>query len=401
MQQVLVLIGLALVVVLGLNWGRITRLRAAISLFNADQIVQNFSHMDRAFPTAPLVTGPLVTGPLVTGPARPLPAAPQELVKSFTFGGAAQSVQGWLDDSQATAMVVLHSGALVHESYMRGTGPNDVHISWSVAKSFLSALFGVLHDEGVIADLNDPVTKFAPQLRGSAYQGVSIQNVLHMSSGVAFNEDYLDFWSDINKMGRVLALGRSMDGFAAGLTDRARPPGVARQYSSIDTHVLGMVMRGATGRSIIDLMGEKILSPIGLEGSAYYLTDGFGVAFVLGGLNMRTRDYARFGQVFADQGRLGARQLLSRDWVSASTANSAPADATGEARGYGYQWWLAPDAQPGEFFAIGIYGQYIYIDQMRNVVIALNAADRQFRDPQRNAILRNIAMFRAIARDLE
>jgi len=386
-KQVLTIAALLLIVLVSINWVRIARLRAAVTMFHEDKIVTNFSHMNTAFETAPLLTGT----------ASPLPEAPQPLPEAFAYNGQAQSLADWLADSRYTALVVLKDGAIAHESYAEGTGPEDNHISWSIAKSFLSALFGILHDEGAIPDLNAQVTKYVPALVGSAYDGVRIIDVLQMSSGVQFNEDYLDFWSDINKMGRVLALGWSMDGFAAGLNQRARTPGSARQYNSIDTHVLSMVIRGATGRTVVDLMGEKLLAPIGLEGPAYYLTDGYGVAFVLGGLNMRTRDFARFGLLFANQGRVGERQLVPAEWVATSTANTAPPDATGEPRGYGYQWWLAPDAQPGEFLAMGIYGQYIYVDQLRGVVIALNAADRQFRDESRDAINRNIAMFRAIA----
>jgi len=390
LKQIFIMLVLVLVVLVTFNWGRISRLMAVVTMFDEDKIVSNFSHMDRAFEHAPLLVGS----------ATALPQAPQNLPETFSFQGQAQSLQAWLEDSRYTALVVLKDGAITHESYAQGTGPDDTHISWSVAKSFLSALFGILVEDGSIPDLNAQVTDYVPALIGSAYEGVRIIDVLQMSSGVEFNEDYLDFWSDINKMGRVLALGWSMDGFAAGINRRTRTPGSARQYTSIDTHVLSMVIRGATGRNVVDLMGEKLLTPIGLEGPAYYITDGNGVAFVLGGMNMRTRDYARFGLLFANQGRIGARQLVPVAWVATSTANIAPADATGDARGYGYQWWLPPNAQPGEFFAIGIYGQYIYIDQPAGVVIALNAADRGFRDEARDAMNRNIAMFRAIAAGL-
>ncbi len=147
-----------------------------------------------------------------------------------------------------------------------------------------------------------------------------------MASGVAFNEDYLDFWSDINRMGRVLALGGSMDGFAAGQTGRRGPPGTAWEYVSIDTHVIGMVIRGATGRSIPDLMQERLFVPLGLDADPYYVTDGNDVAFVLGGLNMTTRDYARLGQLVEQNGEWQGRQVIPADWLAESTARSAPGD---------------------------------------------------------------------------
>ena len=289
--------------------------------------------------------------------------------------------------------MVLKDGQMVHESYYLGTADTDLRISWSVAKSFLSALMGIVLEEGDIASIDDQVTKYAPALKGSAYEGATIRNVLNMASGVHFDEDYLDFNSDINKMGRVLALGGSMDEFAAGITERDRAPGEAWQYVSIDTHVLGMVIRGATGRSIKDLMVEKLLTPLRLEADPYYLTDGYGVAFVLGGLNLRTRDYARMGQLFLQYGVWEGAQLVPSDWVLASTENSAPNRPEGV--GYGFQWWLPADGDDGEFFARGIYGQYIYINPAKGVVIALNSADRDFTEDGAN--VQNIEMFRAIA----
>mgnify|MGYP001627925818 CR=1 FL=1 len=240
------------------------------------------------------------------------------------------------------------------------------------------------------------MTEYAPQLAGSAYEGATIRNVLQMTSGVEFDEDYLDYDSDINRMGRVLALGGTMDGFAAGLTARAAQPGERWKYVSIDTHVIGMVVRGATGRSIPDLMAEKVIAPLGLEAAPYYVSDGEGVAFVLGGLNMRTRDYARFGLMFEQMGAYRGRQVVPADWVAASTRASAPTEPG--KMGYGYQWWMPVDAPEGVFMARGIYGQYIYIDQVRNVVIVVTAADRQFRDPGAHA--ENVGMIRRIAEAL-
>ncbi len=375
-RWVKVLGGVALIVAaLGL-WKReeITRLMAVNSLFAPDRIVQNFSHMDRLFLTRPMSRGDGSVSPLPKGPDAVLPA----------------EVADWVAARNVTALVVLKDGALVHESYYLGTGAEDLRISWSVAKSFLSALFGIVLAEGKIASLDDPVTKYAPSLVGSAYDGASIHDVLTMSSGVGFNEDYLDFWSDINRMGRVLALGGSMDGFAADMKDRAAEPGARMHYVSIDTHVLGMVIRGATGEDIPDLLERHILAPMGMEAAPYYLTDGEGVSFVLGGLNVTTRDYARFGQMFLQGGAWQGRQIVPRDWVEQSTVPQAK-----DGSGYGYQWWIADGAGPGEFNAQGIYGQYIWIDRTHNVVIAVNAADLGFEDA--GVSEGNMALFRKIA----
>jgi len=368
-------------VVVGL-WQReqITRLLAVNSLFSEEKIVNNFSHMDAAFLTTPVSRGDGPTAELLYGPDAVLP--PQ--------------VDAWVTERDVTALVVLKDGAIVHESYYKGTQPDDLRISWSVAKSYLSALIGVLMDEGAIDSIDDPVTKYAPALTGGAYDGATIRNVLNMASGVVFDEDYLDSNSDINKMGRVLALGGSMDDFAAGISETFTPPGTQWEYVSIDTHVLSMVVRGATGRPIAELLSEKIIAPMGLEYTPYYLTDGFGTAFVLGGLNVTTRDYARMGQMFLQNGQYNGRQIVPEEWVAASTVPSAPT-AAGDI-GYGYQWWIPQGAVEGEFMARGIYGQYVYINRTRGVVIATNAADRKFRED--GVAAQNVAIFRAIANNI-
>lgn len=364
-------------------WKReeISRLLAVNSLFSVEKIVHNFSNMDQAF----------LTRTMSRGDGEPV-ALPEGTPMTLPDGAEA-----WIKDRSVTALVVLKDGDVRHESYHLGTGPEDRRISWSVAKSFLSALTGIIAAEGAIASIDDPVDLYAPELKGSAYEGATIRNVLNMASGVVFNEDYQDFNSDINRMGRVLALGQSMDDFAAGLTETFAPPGETWQYVSIDTHVIGMVIRGATGQSIPELLERHIVQKMGFEADPYYITDGYGVAFVLGGLNLRTRDYARFGQMFLQGGRWNGQQIVPADWVVASTVPSAPT-AAGE-RGYGFQWWVAPDAPGGEYYARGVYGQYIFIDTTRNVVITLSSADRGFRGDGVNDA--NIAMFRKIAAALD
>lgn len=167
-----------------------------------------------------------------------------------------------------------------------------------------------------------------------------------------------------------------MHAFAHGLKQRDADPGTAWHYVSIDTHVIGMVIRGATGREVADLMAEKITGPLGLEATPYYVTDGLGEPFVLGGLNMPTRDYARIGQMVLQKGLWNGQQIVPADWIAMATAPSAPGGAL-----YGYQWWVPAQASPGEVMAQGVYGQYIHINPSLNVVIAINAADRGFEDP--------------------
>lgn len=376
-------LGLLLLVGLGLAvWKEeeLRRLWAVNTLFEPDRIVENFSHMDRAFLTVEVPRG--------DGPVSPLPeGAPMTLPPA---------VAQWIIDRAVTALVVVQAGEIRHESYHLGTEPQDRRISWSVAKSFLASLLGTLVADGTIPDLDVPITDLVPTLVGTAYDGATLRDVVQMTSGIAFDEDYLDYESDINRMGREIALGGTLDGFTAALSERLRPPGEAWRYVSMDTHVIGMAIREATGRDIPALLSERIIAPLGLETTPYYLADGDQVAFVLGGLNMATRDYARFGLMVEQDGIYGGQRILPEGWVAEMTAATAPT-APGEI-GYGYQWWIPVGAGPGQFMAQGIYGQYLYIDQDRDLVIAMNAADRAFRDDAVDD--QNLRMFRLIARSL-
>ncbi|MEM9437542.1 MAG: serine hydrolase [Pseudomonadota bacterium] len=360
---------------------RIAQLMAVNSLFAEDRIVENFSSMPSLFYSTELSRG--------DGPVSELPQGPElDLPEDYA---------NWVEARSITSVVVLHDGEIVHEAYYKGTGPEDRRISWSVAKSYLATLVGTAVDAGEIASLDDPVTQYAPSLAGTAYDGNTVRSILQMSSGVVFDEDYLDFWSDINRMGRVLALGRSMDGFAEDLSETFIAPGEKWHYVSIDTHVLGMVLRGATGRSVVDLIQERLLGPLGLEQDGAYVTDGDGVAFVLGGLNFTTRDYARFGQMVLEGGEWQGERIVSEAWLTEATRASANTEP-GSIR-YGYQWWILGDEDISDpdhaFLGRGIYGQHLYIDPKRNVVIMQTAADRSFQAP--GAFDETIAMLRQLA----
>lgn len=376
-RVVLFIVGTLLLVV-GLTFllkgKEIRRLLAVNNLFKEEHIVYNFSHMSELFFHETVSRG--------DGPTHALEERPLDL----------PDLSDWIEERSLTAIVVLQDGDLVYEEYFKDTDENDLRISWSVAKSYLSALTGILLDEGAIESIDVPVTQYVPDLVGSAYDGTTLKDVLQMSSGVEFNEDYLDPKSDINRMGRALALGKSMDRFAAALRKKQDAPGQRWNYVSIDTHVVGMVLEGATNKRIVDLMSEKIIQPLGVEQSPVYITDKFGTAFVLGGLNLRTRDYARFGQMFLQDGEYNGQQIVPADWVKESTRPSANTE-DGEP-GYGYFWWTPDRTSDGEYFARGIYGQYVYINEDADVVIAINSADRQFKDP--DAHPQNVEMFRAI-----
>jgi len=317
------------------------------------------------------------------------------------YKGEARRIEDYLTSSGATALVVVKDNILIHQSYYQGTRELDKRISWSVAKRFLSALFGLAIEEGHIKDLNSPVTDYVPSLKGTGYEGVTIKNVLQMSSGVYFNEDYGDFNSDINRFGRIMALGGSFDDFAATLTSE-REQGTFMHYVSIDTHVIGMVLRAATGHSISDYFDKKLWSKLGAEQDAMYITDPTGQPMVLGGLNLITRDYARMGMLYRDKGIINGEQVVPVQWIEDSITPDASHLMPGKRDnattdfGYGYQWSLPSDMDQ-DFLAMGVYGQYIYINRKYNVVIAQNSANRDFMSNGYESKSIAVAALRAIA----
>ena len=375
----------------------IRQLYNTVRLFDADVIVEHFSHMDDVAPIKTLTSNEQV---------RTLTPALAQLPETFTYQGEERSLQDWISGSSTTALVVIQDENLVFEDYYLGTQATDKRISWSMAKSFLSALFGIAVSEGKIQDLDAAVTDYVPELKGSGYDGVSIKNVLQMSSGVYFNEDYGDFNSDINRFGRVMALGGSFDDFAASLNqDPKHEQGTFMHYVSIDTHVIGMVLRAATGKTIMEYMQEKLWSKLGTEEDAFYITDTTGEPMVLGGLNMLSRDYARMGMLYRDGGLYNGEQIVPAQWIEDSITPDASHLVPGKRDtattnfGYGYQWWL-PENPDQEFLAIGIYGQYIFIDRKTNTVIVKNSADRGFMDNGYESKDIAVAAFRAIANNL-
>lgn len=377
----------------------LSRLMKINTLFDADKIVWNFTNMDQLAETRMM--------PCASPAPTALPHAPRDLIDSYTFQGKTTTLADYKVDRNVTSFLVIKDGQIAQEEYLKGTQADDLRISWSMAKSVVSLLLGALIDKGLIdmSALDDKIVDHVPSLRGSGYDGATLRNVLQMSSGVAFNEDYLDYHSDINRMGRVLAIGGSMDEFAASLGKRW-DAGTYMHYVSVDTHVIGMVIRAITGVDISTLTIDHIFKPLGFERNPYFLTDSYDEPFILGGLNMTTRDYARIGLMVLNGGMVGDVRVVSQEWLDISMAKSAPPPSPEKAAtpegwmGYGMQWWIPGDAIGGEVYGIGIYGQYLYLNPKHNVVIAQNGGDVDFKVGQGIIEQECLALFRQISENL-
>jgi hypothetical protein len=392
---ILAVAGGAILIGLAFNFSRIKRLNHVLNLFEADRIVSNFQNMGTMFDSRAMKPGERIM--VFKKDLKPLPV-------SYTYKGQKKNIASWLKEVGTTGLIVVKDDTILIEEYYQGNTENSKHISWSVAKSFVSALFGIAVNEGHIKSLNDPVDKYVPMLKNSGYQGVRIKDVLQMSSGISFTEDYGDFNSDINRMGRAFALNTPLDNFVASLKNEKKP-GTWHHYVSMDTQVLGMIIREATGRTISEYMEEKLWKPAGMESEAYWLIDSAGMETVFGGLNAVLRDYARFGRLFLNKGKQNGIQVVPEKWAAESTTPDGdhlkpgknPASTT--TLGYGYQWWI-PENPDGDYLAIGIYGQAIYVYPKYNIVIARNGAMVDYNSKGDDMEFESIEVYRSIARQM-
>jgi CubicO group peptidase (beta-lactamase class C family) len=360
---------------------------------DADQ-TQNFRSLASIFPCR-VVRRATQPHRFTRGRALPLP-------ETYEYAGQSHSSAVLLGSTESAGMLVLHRGALRYEKYWLDTDADTQWGLWSITKSWVSALMGVAVAEGAIESIDDQITQYVPRLAGTAYEGATIKHVLQMSSGAHWDEAYWDADSDIRKAGRGLAEGGSRGDVALGL-QREFEPGTYHRYSSIDTHVLGMVLRRATQRTLVDYLREKLWAPLGAECDAFWVVEADGREWAAAGLSSTLRDAAKLGQLFAQQGMWEGRQLLSSAWIQASCSADAPhlrpgpRESSASPLGYGYQWWL-PDAT-GPFCAMGVYNQFVYVDPAREVVIAKFSANRSYAsntDPESFREPEHFAFFRAV-----
>ena len=365
-------------------------------LYDEDKISHNFINMGNLFTTSESFAR--------STKAKSIPKSNEVflLPESYEFDGETQNLENALKHFKTDGLLIIKNNKVIYEDYFNGNTPTSKHISWSVAKSFLSALVGIAVRDGLIDDINDPITKYLPDFKDTGYDGIKIKNILQMSSGVLFNEDYADPNSDINKFGRAVAAGTSFRDFAKTLTNH-KEQGTYNHYVSIDSQMLGFLLVEVTGMPLREYLHEHIWEKIGMEDSAYYLSDNKDVDMALGGLNATLRDYAKFGLLYLNNGRWDDEQVVPSAWVDASHNMDAPHlqpgvnDLSSSAWGYGYQWWV-PGFPDTDYTASGVYNQYIYIDPLSNVVIAKTSSNHRFTAEKEYSKAAHVAMFRAIAK---
>ena len=324
-----------------------------------------------------------------------------ELPPGYRYQGEDRDTRTFLEETDTVALLVLHDGAIVYENYWLTGGP-DVHwMSMSVGKSFVSALVGIAIAEGKIRSIEDPITDYVPSLAGSAYDSVRIKDILQMSSGARWDEDYSDPDSDIMRFIQAFGTGGSLNDFTATLV-REHEPGTVNYYNSMDTQALGMLLKSTTGQSLAAYAEKNLWEPLGMERDAYWITDDSSMEMAAGGLQVTARDYAKLGQLYLNGGEWRGRQVVPADWVHDSVTPDAPHVMPGLHReypvGYGYQWWV-PQGDEGEFSAIGVYNQFIWVNPTKHVVIVKLSANSGYGltdDDTSWREMESFALFRAI-----
>ena len=346
-------------------------------------LVGALSHFDRLFPARTVQKGAAVRE------LRKAPKEPPIFYRRLGTADAPKSVNDFLDENRNTGLLVMKDDVILVERYQYGRTAADRFQSYSMAKTVVAMLIGIALKEQKIKSIEDLAQDYVPELKGHPYGETKLRDLLTMSSGVRFTEDYSgkdDSWELGSK-----TIGQQGPGGAASVASfrtREVPPGTRWHYSSAESEVLGLVLRAAVNQPLVQYLSEKIWQPMGAESDATWQVDASGHETGFMGINATLRDWGRFGLLLANDGRVGDKQLIPAEWVRAATVPHAHYLEVGVAtkyNGYGYQTWLI---HPKEryFAALGIRGQAIFVDPRSKLVVVHTAvypiADQNSRSAQ-------------------
>jgi len=328
-----------------------------------DDEVSIFAHTDTLYPSATVAR---------KAPVRILPRAEKQLDNvHFQIDKRWFDLYDYLACNRVVGMVILKDGKIVFEDYELGVKPETHWASFSVAKSVSSTLVGVALQQGLLHSVDDPVTTYVPALRGSAYDGVTVRNMMQMASGVRWDESYWDPKSDVSQLSATL-MAQKPGGVVNYMRNlpRASAPGTVFNYSTGETYLIGPVIEGATHKPLAAFLSESLWSQLGMESDAtWWLESPGGMGLAGAGIGATLRDYARFGLFVQQDGQIDGKRLVPEGWFR--EAGSAHV-VGGKSVDYGYLWWPVPKGDPihqGAFEAEGIFGQFIYINPKEKLVI--------------------------------
>lgn len=366
----------------------------------------SFQHVRELLPTAEVWRG--------NGPASSLPQLPQDLggIEFSGADGAGRTVESFLDESYTDGFLVLHKGRILIERYFNGMGERSLHLSQSMAKSVTAAAAGCLVAQGLL-DPDALITHYLPELEATAYRGARLRHVLDMTSGVRFSEDYTDPYSDIGRSDVASGWKPAPPGakdfpehmweLILSLTTLERPHGGMFAYRSIETDVLAFCMERAGGKRLPQLVSELLWQPMGADESACFTLDSAGYALADGGLNATLRDYARFGALYLNDGHFNGRQIVPAGWVLETRKGDArlfgePYTLTTPNGAYRNQFWIEDVSRPA-IMCRGVFGQLIYIDPARDLVVVKLSSWPDFLNVELG--VNTLRMIHAIAGELD
>jgi CubicO group peptidase (beta-lactamase class C family) len=355
--------------------------------------VITFEHSDTLFP---------VHRVLHKGSVSPLPQAAKQLTNvHFQSRGTAYDLFDYIADNRVAGLLVLKDGAVAFEDYELGIGPASRWVSFSMAKSVASTLVGAALQQGLVTSLDEPMTRYLPQLKGGAYDDVSLRNVMQMASGVKWNETYADPHSDRRKLldiqleqkpGSILAYMNSLPKTGA--------PGSIWNYSTGESFLVGAFLEAATRKPLATYLSETLWSRLGMEQDAtWWVESPGGMGFAGSGLAATLRDYGRFGLLVQRDGVIDRQRIVPAGWFQ--QAGSAHVIG-GVLVDYGYLWWPVPAGEPshrGAFEARGIFGQHMYINQTEKLVIVVLSA--RPKPDTALSVVDDVPFFAAVARALQ
>ena len=291
-------------------------------------------------------------------------------IAAFSPGGEKEkALEDFMMEQKVAGFLILQDGKIRLERYALGDSESNLWSSLSVAKSVTSTLVGVAIKDGFIKSVDDYVTNYIPDLKGSAYEKVTIRHLLTMTAGVRWNENYTDPNADIARFDTdsVESGMNATVSYMRRLPAEAEP-GKKWVYSTGETHLLGVLVSSATHQTLSHYLSSKIWIPYGMEQMATWTLDRTGQELAGCCLQMTLRDFARFGQFVLEDGRINGKSIVPNDWFKTATHIQVPLWPDG---GYGYGWWIFNGSS---FEALGIYGQMIHIDPARRLVVVINSA---------------------------
>ena len=282
--------------------------------------------------------------------------------KTIEINGKSQSFEAFLKEHKTVAFMVIRNDSILYENYFSGYDSSSIVASFSMAKSYTSALIGCAIDDGLIINVNEPITKYIPEMSKNGFDKVTIKHLLQMTSGIAFNESYYNPFGDA----ATFYYGRQLDKKTIKLK-LAKEPGTQFEYTSGSTQLLGLVLsRALKTESITQYFERKLWKPMNMEFEGSWSLDkknGMEKTFCC--LNARARDFAKFGRLYLNNGNWNGTQLVSSAWVVESTKADS---SEGGVPYYKYQWWLEPD-NINQYCAQGHLGQYVFVDKEKKIII--------------------------------